>query len=208
MVIKKVKLIFFMQLQIPDYPFKGFIFDCDGTLVDSMPLHYVAWTETLKQHEAPFVFSEDEFYGSAGMKEQDVVRGLNAKHGTNLDPVSVDELKMEIFRLRIPELKGVQPVVDIAKSLYGKFPLAVASGSAEPTVRASLEATGLIDLFPIIITPERVKHGKPAPDMFLLAAELMGVPPSECLVFEDGQKGLDAAEAAGMQAVFIPPTMR
>lgn len=197
-----------MSLTIPDYPFKGFIFDCDGTLVDSMPLHYVAWTETLKRHEAPFVFTEDEFYGSAGMKEQDVVRGLNAKHGTNLDPVRVDELKMEIFRLRIPELQEVGPVVQVARSLHGKFPMAVASGSAELTVRASLEATGLIDLFPVIVTPERVKHGKPAPDMFLLAAELMGVPPSECLVFEDGQSGLDAAKAAGMQAVFIPRTMR
>ena len=138
------------------------------------------------------------------MKEQDVVRALNQKHGTALDPVAVDELKMEIFARRIPELKALPAVAELARRLHGRYPMAVASGSAEPTVRASLEATGLIDLFPVIITPEYVKHGKPAPDMFLLAAERMGVPPGECLVLEDGQKGLDAAAAAGMQAVFIP----
>lgn len=197
-----------MSLEIPDYPFQGYIFDCDGTLVDSMPLHYVAWTEALERHEAPFVFTEDDFYGNAGMKEQDVVRWLNERHGTNIDPVSVDELKMEIFARRIPELQAIRQVAEFARSIHGRFPMAVASGSAEPTVRASLEATGLIDLFPIIITPERVKHGKPAPDMFLLAADLMGVPPAECLVLEDGNSGLQAAKAAGMQTVFIPRSLR
>ena len=97
-----------MLLQIPEYPFQAYIFDCDGTLVDSMPLHYLAWTDALNQHDAPFVFTEEEFYAYAGMKEQDVVRVLNAKHGTNLDPVSVDELKMEIFARRIPEVQAVR----------------------------------------------------------------------------------------------------
>ncbi|WP_395750034.1 HAD family hydrolase [Prosthecobacter sp.] len=197
-----------MSLQIPDYPFQAYIFDCDGTLVDSMPLHYVAWTESLNQHAAPFVFTEAEFYASAGMKEQDVVKKLNAQHGTNLDPVSVDELKMELFAKHIPQVQPVRPVAEFARSLFGKFPIAVASGSEESTVRGCLTATGLIDLFPVIITPKKVKHGKPAPDMFLLAAEQMGVAPSECLVLEDGQSGIEAAKAAGMQWVFVPPNLR
>jgi len=197
-----------MSLQIPDYPFQAYIFDCDGTLVDSMPLHYIAWVEALKRHEAPFEFTEEEFYAHAGIKEQDVVKILNVKHGTNIDPVSVDELKMEIFRERIPEVQTVGPVAEFAKSLYGRFPMAVASGSEEPTVRGCLEATGLIHLFETIITPKLVKQGKPAPDMFLLAAERMGIAPSECLVLEDGNSGLEAAKAAGMQAVFIPRILR
>lgn len=197
-----------MPLEIPDYPFQAFIFDCDGTLVDSMPLHFIAWVEALKQHEAPFEFTEEVFYAHAGIKEQDVVKILNAKHGTNIDPVSVDELKMEIFRQRIPEVQPVRPVAEFAKSLHGRFPMAVASGSEEPTVRGCLEATGLIHLFETIITPKLVKQGKPAPDMFLLAAERLGVPPSECLVLEDGNSGLEAAKAAGMQAVFVPRTLR
>ena len=197
-----------MSLQIPDYPFQAYIFDCDGTLVDSMPLHYIAWVEALKRHDAPFEFTEEEFYAHAGIKEQDVVKILNVKHGTNIDPVIVDELKMEIFRERIPEVQTVGPVAEFAKSLYGRFPMAVASGSEEPTVRGCLEATGLLHLFETIITPKLVKQGKPAPDMFLLAAERMGIAPSECLVLEDGNSGLEAAKAAGMQAVFIPRTLR
>ena len=196
------------MLEIPDYPFQAYIFDCDGTLVDSMPLHYIAWVEALEQHNAPFEFTEEVFYAHAGIKEQDVVKILNAQYGTNIDPVSVDELKMEIFRRRIPEVQPVRPVAEFAKSLEGRFPMAVASGSEEPTVRGCLEATGLIHLFETIITPKLVKHGKPAPDMFLLAAERMGIAPSECLVLEDGNSGLEAAKAAGMQAVFVPRTMR
>lgn len=196
------------MLEIPDHPFQAYIFDCDGTLVDSMPLHYIAWVESLQQHDAPFEFTEEVFYAHAGIKEQDVVKILNAQYGTNIDPVSVDELKMEIFRKRIPEVQPVRPVAEFAKSLAGRFPMAVASGSEEPTVRGCLEATGLIHLFETIITPKLVKHGKPAPDMFLLASERMGIAPSECLVLEDGNSGLEAAKAAGMQAVFIPRTMR
>jgi len=196
------------MLEIPDHPFQAYIFDCDGTLVDSMPLHYIAWVESLQQHDAPFEFTEEVFYAHAGIKEQDVVKILNAQYGTNIDPVSVDELKMEIFRKRIPEVQPVRPVAEFAESLAGRFPLAVASGSEEPTVRGCLEATGLIHLFETIITPKLVKHGKPAPDMFLLAAERMGIAPSECLVLEDGNSGLEAAKAAGMQTVFIPRTMR
>ncbi len=197
-----------MTLEIPDYPFKGYIFDCDGTLVDSMPLHYIAWVEALKLHVAPFEFTEEVFYAHAGIKEQDVVKILNAQYGTHIDPVSVDEAKMAIFRKRIPEVQPVRPVAEFAKSLEGRFPMAVASGSEEPTVRGCLEATGLIHLFPIIITPKNVKHGKPAPDMFLLAAERMGIAPGECLVLEDGNSGLQAAKAAGMQSVFIPRSLR
>jgi HAD superfamily hydrolase (TIGR01509 family) len=196
------------MLEIPDHPFQAYIFDCDGTLVDSMPLHYIAWVESLQQHDAPFEFTEEVFYAHAGVKEQDVVKILNAQYGTNIDPVSVDELKMEIFSKRIPEVQPVRPVAEFAKSLAGRFPMAVASGSEEPTVRGCLEATGLIHLFETIITPKLVKHGKPAPDMFLLAAERMGIRPSECLVLEDGNSGLEAAKAAGMQAVFIPRTLR
>lgn len=197
-----------MPLSIPDYPFKAFIFDCDGTLVDSMPLHHIAWCEALKAHGASFEFTEEFFYAHAGVKEQDVVRILNEQHGTSLDPVGVDETKAEIFHRRIPEVQPVLPVAEFARSVHGRYPIAVASGSAEDTVRGCLKATGLLDLFEIIITPKDVQHGKPAPDMFLLAAKRMGIAAADCLVLEDGDSGLKAAAAAGMQAVFIPRTLR
>lgn len=196
------------MLSIPDHPFRGFIFDCDGTLVDSMPLHYQAWLASFRQHEAPFDFTEEYFYAKAGVREQDVVMLLNAEHGTDIDPESVAAVKAKFFEALIPHVPEVKPVADFARSIHGKFPMAVASGSEEHTVCSCLEANGLLNMFPIIITPRKVARGKPAPDMFLLAAEQMGLAPADCLVLEDGQSGIDAAVSAGMQWVFIPRTMR
>ena len=196
------------MLQLPERSFAGYIFDCDGTLVDSMPIHYVCWVEALKVNGATFDFTEEEFYDYAGIREQDTVILLNEKHGTSVDPDAVAETKAALFRRRIPEVPMVRPVAEFAISQFGKTPMSVASGSEAPTVNACLEATGLLKLFPHIVTPANVKRGKPAPDMFLLAAQLMGVPPEDCLVFEDGRSGLEAARAAGMQAVYVPRTLR
>lgn len=196
------------MLEIPDYPFRGFIFDCDGTLVDSMPLHYEAWTASLKQHNAPFDFTEDFFYSRAGVREQDVVIELNGLYGSTVDPESVAGIKAEMFLSIIPQVKAIAPVAEFARSIAGKYPMAVASGSEEPIVRGCLAANGLLELFPVIVTPVYVKRGKPAPDMFLLAAEKMGIAPKDCLVLEDGQPGIQAAEAAGMQWAFVPRTLR
>lgn len=196
------------MLQLPDRKFSAYIFDCDGTLVDSMPLHYVCWIESLRLNSATYAFTEEEFYHFAGVKEYDTVVVLNGLHNVNVDPDAVVRIKAEMFEKRIPEIQRVNPVADLALSTFGKLPMAVASGSEEPIVHACLKHTGLFHLFPHIITPINVERGKPAPDMFLLAAERMGVPPEECLVFEDGRSGLEAAKAAGMEAVFIPRTLR
>ena len=197
------------RLGLPRRAFRGLIFDCDGTLVDSMPLHYQAWLESLRHHQAPYDFPEDEFYALAGIREQDAVRLLNAKHGAEVDPDAVAEYKSAIFQHRYVEVGEVKPVADLARAAFGAgLPVAVASGSEEHTVRGCLTATGLIELFEIIITPRLVQRGKPAPDMFLLAAERLGVAPKDCLVIEDGQSGMEAAAAAGMEAVFVPRTLR
>lgn len=196
------------MLEIPDYPFRAYIFDCDGTLVDSMPKHYEAWLASLKLHSAPFDFTEEFFYARAGVREQDVVIELNEQYGSAIDPDAVAESKVEMFLKIIPQMEAIKPVADFARSLEGKFPMAVASGSEEIIVRGCLAASGLLHLFPVIVTPAYVKRGKPAPDMFLLAAEKLGVDPKECLVLEDGQAGIVAAEAAGMQWAFVPRTLR
>lgn len=192
------------MLTLPSRDFAAFIFDCDGTLVDSMPIHYVAWCESLRLHHAPFEFTEDYFYSQAGVREQDTVIELNRLHGTSIDPNSVARVKFDIFHQRIPEVKTVPPVAAVAREWHGRLPMSVASGSEAETVEACLTSTGLIQLFQTIITPRDVKRGKPAPDMFLLAAERMGVRPEDCLVFEDGNSGVQAAKAAGMETVFIP----
>ncbi len=197
------------RLGLPRRAFGGLIFDCDGTLVDSMPVHYQAWLESLRHHRAPYDFPEDEFYALAGVCEQDAVRLLNARHGADVDPDAVAEHKSFLFQHRYVEIGEVKPVADLARAATRVgMPVAVASGSEEHTVRGCLTAAGLISLFEIIITPRLVARGKPAPDMFLLAAERMGVAPGDCLVLEDGQSGLDAAAAAGMTAVFVPRSLR
>jgi beta-phosphoglucomutase family hydrolase len=189
---------------IPDTPFSACIFDCDGTLVDSMPLHLTAWRTALQKHGfPPEQFTLKMHHDFAGMPGAAIVRKLNADFGYQMSPDQVEMDKVEWYMTHHTTVKPIVPVVDFARSMYGKMPLAVASGSDAAIVDDSLRAIGIHDLFVTIITPADVARGKPAPDMFLLAAERMGVRPEECLVFEDGLLGIQAAEAAGMKAVFV-----
>jgi HAD superfamily hydrolase (TIGR01509 family) len=163
----------------------------------------------LNHHSAPFDFTEDYFYSKAGVREQDVVKLLNAEYETSIDPDAVADFKAALFETLIPKVQQVRPVTEFARSMHGKAPMSVASGSEEHIVRGCLAANDLLHLFDdIIITPRLVARGKPAPDMFLLAAERMGLAPEDCLVIEDGQSGVDAAISAGMQWVFVPRTLR
>lgn len=203
-----MELVFNFMIQLPDYPFAAYIFDCDGTLVDTMPTHYACWVDALKKHGANFEFTEEEFYFYAGYPELRTVEILNQKYGSTVDPVAMMHDKSNAFIQHIAAIQKISPVAEVALRNYGRLPMSVASGSEKPIVKQCLTNVELIHLFDHIITPEDVVHGKPSPDMFLLAAEKMGVKPQDCLVFEDGQSGLDAAKAAGMQAVYIPKTLR
>jgi len=194
-----------MILDLPGRDFEGYIFDCDGTLVDSMPLHFKAWSASFVHHGAPWQWTEDEFYANAGVPDRVTVMELNERHGVDLCPDLIHEFKAEWYARHLHEIEAVHAVADFARRLHAEGrKISVASGSDLSLVEPSLERAGLLDLFDIIITPALVERGKPAPDMFLLAAERMGVAPGDCLVFEDGQAGIDAAVAAGMDWVFVP----
>ncbi|HQW28929.1 MAG TPA: HAD family phosphatase [Verrucomicrobiales bacterium] len=194
-----------MILDLPGRDFEGYIFDCDGTLVDSMPLHFKAWSASFVHHGAPWQWTEDEFYANAGVPDRVTVMELNERHGVDLCPDLIHEFKAEWYARHLHEIEAVHAVADFARRLHAEGrKISVASGSDLSLVEPSLERAGLLDLFDIIITPALVERGKPAPDMFLLAAERMGVAPGNCLVFEDGQAGIEAAVAAGMDWVFVP----
>jgi beta-phosphoglucomutase-like phosphatase (HAD superfamily) len=194
------------SLNLPPGEFAGYIFDCDGTLVDSMPLHLDAWRAALEPHGfLPANFTLEMHHNYAGMPGVAIVRDLNEKFGLALDPAQVEADKVVWYLANHAKVGPVQPVVDFARANFGKIPMAVASGSDRKLVELSLAALGLTELFPIVITPDNVGvgRGKPAPDMFLLAAELLGLAAETCLVFEDGHLGMQAAAAANMPAVWV-----
>ena len=192
-----------MHLQIPDGDFSGYIFDLDGTLVDTMPLHYSAWEAALRNAGLQGKLNENLFYELGGMPSRKVAGLLGRHHGLKLDPERVFLDKEAMFKGSLQKLELIAPVVDFARRVAKTHPVAVASGGTRDVVHSTLEKTGLAPLFRVVVTVDDVEHGKPAPDMFLLAARLMGVDPTSCLVFEDGQPGIQAAEAAGMKHVFI-----
>jgi len=193
-----------MQLTIPEGDFCGYIFDLDGTLVDTMPLHYAAWEAALRSAGLKGRLDEGLFYELGGMPSRRVAALLGARHGLQLDPESVSLEKEALFKGSLQKLELIGPVIEFARRVGRTHPVAVASGGTRDVVRSTLDKTGLAPLFPVVVTADDVVHGKPAPDMFLLAARLMGVEPGCCLVFEDGQPGVKAAEAAGMKWVFVP----
>jgi HAD superfamily hydrolase (TIGR01509 family) len=192
-----------MKLDLPAAEFGGYIFDCDGTLVDTMPLHFRAWNAAMQRAGLRGELDEDLFYSLGGVPTRRVAELMGQHYGLALDPDRVFHEKEELFLSMQGELRVIQPVVDFARKVAQRAPVSVASGGPKPIVRKTLEATGLAELFPILVTPEDVQHGKPAPDMFLLAAAKMGVAPAACLVFEDAEPGFRAAEAAGMKWVAV-----
>lgn len=193
------------RVDLPEKKYEGYIFDLDGTLVDSMPLHYKAWRQALARAGAPdSVFREEEFYSCGGKSANDVVHFLNERYGLVMDAASTAADKRRIY-LEMLEEEGMQPIREVVEFVYslGAAPKAIATGSAIPGASRTLAAAGLSGLFDVILTPEDVEHGKPAPDMFLKAAGLLGADSARCVVFEDAEPGIKAAAAAGMDCVRV-----
>lgn len=189
-------------LELPE-GVEGVIFDCDGTLADTMPLHYRAWAETLALSGAEM--SEALFYELGGVATEEIVRILNARHGYQLPVADTAAAKERRYEELLPQAPAIGPVVALVRSLCGQMPLAVASGGIRRLVDKTLAALELTHCFPVVRTTEDVMHGKPAPDLFLSAAEALGVPPSRCLVLEDSDLGLEAARRAGMHWIDVRP---
>jgi len=187
----------------------GYIFDCDGTLADSMVVHHKAWLSALAAHGAQFDFNWELFTSRAGMTLPNTVRELNAQFGLSLDPDGVTASQRTEYERFLHTVEPILEVVELARRVSQIRPVAVASGGERRVVLRTLELIGLGDTFPVVVTAEDVLHGKPAPDMFLLAAERMGVSPADCVVFEDAVLGLEAARRAGMASVLVrPPNVR
>lgn len=193
-----------MTFKKPTKNYDAYIFDCDGTLADSMESHYVSWVSAFRKNKAKFHFEHDLFISMGGITLLETVRILNDKYGDNLNPEQVVQDKEKIFMEQIHHTTAKEDVVAFARELarQGK-PMAVASGGTRNTVHKVLEYVGIQELFPIVLTQEDVINGKPAPDIFLLAAKKLNTPAKNCLVFEDSTNGFKAAQAAGMDYVTV-----
>ena len=182
---------------------RGLVFDCDGTIADTMPLHYEAWVQALREHGHDF--PEALFYEMAGIPTEKIIEILNEKHGYTLPVRSSAQRKDTLFVQMIPRVTPIEPVVRLVKKYAGRLPMAVATGGTRALCSKTLAALGLLDHFAALVTADDVAHGKPAPDIFLEAARRIGVAAGECCAFEDAELGLASARAAGMIVVDIRP---
>ena len=180
---------------------RGIIFDCDGTLADTMPLHWLAWQKIAQRYKLHFPM--DRFYSLGGVPSRDILKMLGEEQGVTLDYLAASHEKEAEYMTTLAQVGPIHAVVEVARENYGKIPLAVASGGVLPIIEAVLVHLGIHDLFETVVTSEAVKNQKPAPDIFLEAARRIGVAPEFCRAYEDTDLGMQAIRAAGMEAVDV-----
>src|SRR5580658_113724 len=180
---------------------KGLIFDCDGTLADTMPMHWRAWQVIADKYKLNF--PEDRFYSLGGVPSPDILKMLAEEQGVTLDHVAAGHEKENAYLPHLASIEPVHEVVEIAKANYGKLPMAVASGGTQKIIVQVLEQLKIRHMFQAVVTCEMVKRQKPAPDIFLEAARRIGVEPQFCRAYEDTDLGIQAIRSAGMEAVDV-----
>jgi beta-phosphoglucomutase-like phosphatase (HAD superfamily) len=184
----------------PRHP-RGIIFDCDGTLADTMPLHWRAWQIISARHRIDL--SLDRFYALGGVPSREILKMLSAEQNLALDHLAVAREKEAEYLPLIAQVEPINTVVGIAREHHGQIPLAVASGGTHRSIEQVLGHLGIRHLFEAVVTSEDVTRQKPAPDIFLEAARRIGVPPRQCRAYEDTDLGMQAIRAAGMEAVDV-----
>jgi beta-phosphoglucomutase-like phosphatase (HAD superfamily) len=182
--------------------FDAILFDCDGTLVESAPAWHLAISNALHPHSEPM--PRDWYFERLGLSPADLMDDYETAFG------SLKITREEFFHrcttgygAAAHALEEVTIVADVARAWHGRVPLVVVSNAQRVAVRGALTATGLLPLFEGIVSIEDVERGKPEPDIYLKAAEQLGVAASRCVVLEDSHEGLTAARRANMQAVDI-----
>jgi HAD superfamily hydrolase (TIGR01509 family) len=185
----------------PNHDFKAYLFDFDGTVADTMPGHWQAWNHALSQYD--ITFTREQHQAWAGRPTREIVRLLSELHKVELSADEILKTKEIHYSKSLHLVKGIVPVVEIIEAAYQKIPMAIVTGSRRKAVETTLDILKMRHFFDVLICAEDYTNGKPAPDCFLKGAEFFKLPPSQCLAFEDGLLGMQAAEAAGMEYLKI-----
>ena len=180
---------------------KALIFDLDGTLADTMPVHFLAYKHILVKYGIDF--TPELFAKLAGIPAIGTIEKLNAWFGTKMNAEEVGHFKEREYEKIMHKMKPITPVVELAKKYHGILPMAVGTGGYKRLAWKTMDILGLDKYFDILVSNEDVARPKPFPDTFLKCAERMGVNPAVCEVFEDAQLGIQAAKAGGMMATLV-----
>jgi len=180
---------------------KGLIFDLDGTIADTMPIHYIAWKNAAARYGIDF--SVDLFAQLAGIPLYPTVERLNKLFDKNIDPKEMGDAKELEYEHNMDKIEPIEPVIALIRNYHGKLPMAVGTGGLKRLALKTLEIVGVDQYIDIVVSSEDVRHYKPHPETFLRCAELMGVEPAACQVFEDGMLGIQAAKDGGMMVTDV-----
>lgn len=191
------------DFRLGDHDFDAIIFDCDGTIADTLPVHYQTFKEALA--EQGYALESDWYHARTGLSSGRLFEAYEEAFDVTLDRESLLARCRTLYNNHLDVLREHEFAAGIARDQFGHVPMAVASAGLKSIVTSTLQTLGLLDLFDHVVTIEDVKHPKPAPDLYLLAADKLGVRPERCLVFEDTEEGLEAARNAGMRAIDVRP---
>lgn len=180
---------------------EGLIFDCDGTIADTMPLHFKAYQDALGP-ASPF-FTIEMFYHMAGVPAVKILELLKRQHSLDYDAETVAAEKEKYFGEMLHKVTSIAAVEQVIHHYHGVLPMVIASGGTRENILRTIQVIGLATCFDAIVSADEVPNGKPAPDIFLQAAKLINIDPAKCLVFEDADMGIKAAQSAGMQYIDV-----
>jgi len=178
------------------------IFDIDGTLANTMEIHFRAWNEALAP-EGIEISSRYFYTDLGGIANRRIVEILNERYGTTMDADRIAEKKNNAFLRHLKDVKAIEPVANLARAMHGKLPLSLGTGEISSIARQVISAIGLADYFSVLVAADDVEQHKPHPETFLTCARQMGVEPEVCQVFEDSKNGIEAARRAGMMVTDV-----
>ena len=189
-----------MMIEVPKH-IKGLIFDLDGTVANTMQNHFIAWKTAVEPYGIRF--TGEVFVQLTGMPKAATIEKLNEMFGTQMDPIAVGKIKAETYKALVHDTQEIKVVTEVVRRYHGKLPMSIGTGSTQIGAHRTLGILNMTHYFNPIVTADDVEYFKPAPDTFLKCAEVMGVAPEDCLVFEDGILGIQAAKSVGMAVVDI-----